>query len=60
MLIVPSQSSFKGDDNAGFQQATDFYYLTGQSDLVGSVLVLDGAGRTSTLFLPHSNPEPQL
>ena len=56
LLIVPSQSSFKGDDNAGFQQATDFYYLTGLGDLVGSVLVLDGAGRTSTLFLPHPNP----
>ncbi len=55
LLIVPSQSSFKGDDQAGFQQATDFYYLTGLGDLVGSVLVLDGAGRSSSLFLPRPN-----
>ena len=56
LLIVPSQSSFKDDDQAGFQQATDFFYLTGLGDVVGSVLILDGASRSATLFLPHPNP----
>ena len=56
LLIVPSQASFKDDDQAGFQQATDFFYFTGLGDVVGSVLILDGASRSATLFLPHPNP----
>ena len=63
LLIVPSQTSFKSDDQIGFQQATDFQYLTGFSDLVGAVLVLDGGAKTATLFLPPpsrlvSRPRP--
>lgn len=56
LLIVPAQSSFKGDDGAGFQQATDFYYFTGLGDVVGPVLVLDGAARSATLFTARPNP----
>ena len=41
ILIVPSQGAFKSDDQAGFQQTTDFQYLTGLGDLVGAVLILD-------------------
>jgi Xaa-Pro aminopeptidase len=37
-------------------QATDFQYLTGLDELVGAVLVLDGAGSTSTLFVGKRNP----
>jgi Xaa-Pro aminopeptidase len=56
LVIVPSQASFKSDDQAGFQQASDFQYLTGLSDLVGAVLVLDGPGKAATLFLPPPSP----
>ncbi len=56
LLVVPSQTSFKSDDQTGFQQASDFQYLTGFSDLVGAVLVLDGPAKTATLFLPPPSP----
>lgn len=56
LLLVPSRESFKSDDQAGFKQATDFQYLTGLSELVGAVLVLDGGARESVLFLPRPNP----
>jgi Xaa-Pro aminopeptidase len=56
LAIVPSQAAFKTDDQAGFQQATDFYYLTGLGDVVGAALVLDGPGRSATLFMPAPNP----
>ena len=56
LLIVPSRSSFMADDQAGFQQATDFQYLSGWSDLVGAVLVLDGRANDITLFVPRPNP----
>ena len=56
VLIVPSQGAFKSDDQAGFQQATDFQYLTGLGDLVGAVLVFDGQAKRTTLFVPGPNP----
>jgi Xaa-Pro aminopeptidase len=56
IVIVPSQSAFKTDDQAGFQQATDFYYLTGLGDVVGAVLALDGPARAAVLFAPPSSP----
>ena len=56
LLIAPSQDAFKSDDQAGFQQATDFYYLTGLDDVVGGLLVLDGSTARSALFLPKANP----
>ena len=56
LLIVPSQQSAKTDDQAGFKQATDFQYLTGISDVVGAVLVIDGSTRRSLLFAPAKPP----
>ena len=56
LVVVPSQAAFKTDDQAGFQQATDFFYLTGVGDVVGAVLVLDGPGRVSVLFVPPPSP----
>jgi hypothetical protein len=56
MLIVPSRVSFLADDQLGFVQAADFQSLTGLDDLIGAVLVLDGAASTSTLFVGPRNP----
>jgi Xaa-Pro aminopeptidase len=56
VLIVPSRASFLADDQLGFVQAADFQYLTGLEDLVGAVLVLDGAASTSALFVAPRNP----
>jgi Xaa-Pro aminopeptidase len=56
VLIAPARSSFLADDQLGFVQASDFQYLTGLGELVGAVLVLDGAASTSTLFVAPPNP----
>ena len=56
VLIVPARGSFLADDQLGFVQAADFQYLTGLEELVGAVLVLDGAASTSTLFVAPRNP----
>lgn len=56
LLVVPSREAFKFDDQALFLQAANFQYLTGQAELVGAVLVLDGRATTSTLFLAPANP----
>lgn len=56
VLIVPSRASFLADDQLGYVQAADFQYLTGLDELVGAVLVLDGASSTSTLFVGPRNP----
>ncbi len=37
-----------------FRQSNEFYYLTGV-EVPGAYLVLDGAARRATLFLPHRN-----
>ena len=56
VLIVPARASFLADDQLGFVQAADFQYLTGLDELVGAVLVLDGASSTSRLFVAPRNP----
>jgi Xaa-Pro aminopeptidase len=56
LLLVPSQQAYKGDDQAGFKQATDFQYLTGISDVIGAVLAIDGSARRSVLFAPAKPP----
>jgi Xaa-Pro aminopeptidase len=55
VLIVPARASFLADDQLGFVQAADFQYLTGLDDVVGAVLVLDGAASSSTLFVAPRN-----
>ena len=56
LLIVPARASFLADDQLGFVQTADFQYLTGLGEIVGAVLVLDGAASTSTLFVQPRNP----
>jgi Xaa-Pro aminopeptidase len=56
LLIAPARASFLADDQLGFVQAADFQYLTGLDELVGAVLVLDGAASTSTLYVGPRNP----
>src|ERR1043165_7589555 len=52
VLVVPSRASFNEADQRGFVQAPNFHYLTGLEEVVGAVLVLDGAKSGSTLFVP--------
>jgi Xaa-Pro aminopeptidase len=53
LLFVPSRSTAKADDQHGFIQEPDFYYLTGLADAIGAVLLLDGPRRESWLFVPR-------
>lgn len=56
LLVVPARASFLADDQLGYVQAADFQYLTGLDELVGAVLVLDGASSSSMLFAAPQNP----
>ena len=56
VLIAPARASFLADDQLGFVQAADFQYFTGLDDLIGAVLVLDGAASSSTLYVAPRNP----
>lgn len=56
LLLVPSANAFMADDQPGFKEATDFYYFTGISDLVGGVLAIDGVSKRAVLFAPPPNP----
>ncbi|MBI3790903.1 MAG: aminopeptidase P family protein [Gemmatimonadetes bacterium] len=56
LVIVPSRASFLADDQKGFVQAADFYYLTGLEDVMGAVLVLDGRDRSTHLFVARPLP----
>ena len=59
VLIVPARASFMGADQPAFLQAPDFQYLTGLESLLGSILVLDGAASTATLFVAPASPTTQ-
>ncbi len=56
LVIVPARASFLADDQKGFVQAADFYYLTGLDDVLGAVLVLDGRDRSTHLFVQKPAP----
>ena len=56
VVVIPSRASFLADDQLGFVQASDFQYLTGLSDQVGAVLVIDGRARATTLFVARPSP----
>jgi len=56
LLVVPARGAFAEADQRGFVQAPDFQYLTGLEELVGSVLVLDGATSSTTLFVVPPGP----
>ncbi len=56
VLLVPARTSFLADDQLGFMQAQDFQYLTGLSEQVGAVLLLDGSDKSVILFVPRPSP----
>lgn len=55
LLVVRSRWSQAGASEPGFEQDPTFYYYTGM-DLLGAVLVLDGATRRAELFLARPQP----
>ena len=56
VMLVPARGSFLFDDQMGFMQAPDFQYLTGMSEQIGAVLLLDGSDRSATLYVPRPSP----
>ena len=56
ILILRSAWGLPGMTAPRFEQDASFYYFTGAPEVLGAVLVLDGASRRSTLFLPDALP----
>jgi Xaa-Pro aminopeptidase len=57
ILLVPSRFELKSEDQHGFFQNPDFYYLSGLGNALRTVLVIDGPRHRSLLFVA-SPPGP--
>ena len=51
VVVVPSRFEPKAEDQHGFRQNPDFYYLTGLGNAPGMVLLIDGPRQRSILFV---------
>jgi Xaa-Pro aminopeptidase len=51
IVLLHSFSARKGWDQSGFQQDSNFYYLTGLENLHGAILAVDGATKECWLFV---------
>lgn len=51
VLVVPSRFEPKAEDQHGFRQNPDFYYLSGLGNAPGMVLLIDGPRQRSILFV---------
>ena len=51
ILLVPSRFDIKAEDQHGFHQNPDFYYLSGLGNALRTVLVIDGPRQRSLLFV---------
>jgi Xaa-Pro aminopeptidase len=51
ILLVPSRFDWKAEDQHGYQQSADFYYLSGLGNVLRAILVLDGPRQQSLLFV---------
>jgi Xaa-Pro aminopeptidase len=58
LLVVQSRWAPAAASQAGFDQDATFYYYTGADDLIGALLVLDGATRRAEVFLPKTAASP--
>jgi Xaa-Pro aminopeptidase len=58
ILLVRSRPSPMAPNEDGFRQAPAFYYLTGLSNAVGALLVLDSTRRETWLFVPEAGRLP--
>jgi Xaa-Pro aminopeptidase len=56
LLILRSAWTLPGITAPRFEQDANFFYFTGSADVLGAVLVLDGASRRAELFLPRGLP----
>lgn len=57
ILLVPSRFEIKAEDQHGFFQNPDFYYLSGLGNALRTVLVIDGPRQRSLLFVaPLAGP----
>jgi len=56
VLILRSSWTLPGSTAPRFEQDASFYYFTGAGQVLGAVLVLDGAFRRAEVFLPRALP----
>jgi Xaa-Pro aminopeptidase len=54
IAVIQGAADVQGD--FAFRQSNTFYYLSGL-EVASAYLVLDGQSRTTTLYLPHRDPE---
>ena len=59
IVLLTANWDVKPDGQDGFRQHPSFYYFTGLENQLGAVLLLDGPGRASTLFVPNEDPGVQ-
>jgi Xaa-Pro aminopeptidase len=52
LVLVRSRSSIMAENEDGFRQNANFYYLTGLENAVGALLVMDSRRHESLLFVP--------
>ncbi|MBA3317253.1 MAG: aminopeptidase P N-terminal domain-containing protein [Gemmatimonadales bacterium] len=51
ILLVPPKFDVKAEDQHGFHQNPDFYYLSGLGNALRAVLLIDGPRPQSLLFV---------
>jgi Xaa-Pro aminopeptidase len=57
ILLVPSRFELKAEDQHGFFQNPDFYYLSGLGNALRTILLVDGPRQRSLLFVaPLTGP----
>ena len=59
LILVRSQQTIMAENQTGFRQRAEFYYLTGLENAIGALLVLDSRRHESRLFAPPVGQLPR-
>lgn len=60
LVLLRSRSTVMAENEDGFRQNAQFYYLTGLENVIGALLVLDSRRHESWLFVPASGQLPRV
>ena len=60
LILVRSRSTIMAENETGFRQNAQFYYLTGLENAIGALLVMDSRRHESRLFVPASGQLPRI
>jgi Xaa-Pro aminopeptidase len=59
LVLVRSRSTVMAENEDGFRQNAQFYYLTGLENAIGALLLMDSRRHESWLFVPASGQLPR-